>query len=257
MNRLLNKTAVITGGASGIGLATAELFAQEGGQVVIASRNAEKGSLATRLIRGRTAKDVRSIPCDVTREGDVKDLVQSVMTSHQKIDVWVNSAGILTRKNFEDLTEKEWDDIMNTNLKGVFLCCKHAIPSMKKNGKGSVVNISSFLSLIGKSDTCLYTASKGGVTALTRSLALRYARYNLRVNCICPGWTVTDMNRDTIEKASDPARKLKELEATYPLGRLGRPGDIAYAALYLASDESQWITGIALPVDGGYTAGKE
>jgi NAD(P)-dependent dehydrogenase (short-subunit alcohol dehydrogenase family) len=147
--------------------------------------------------------------------------------------------------------------IMNTNLKGVFFCCKHAIPFMVKSGKGSVVNISSFLSLIGKSDTALYTASKGGVTALSRSLALRYAKYNIRINCVCPGWTVTDMNRDTIEKAPDPAKKLKELEATYPLGRLGRPSDIAYTALYLASDESRWITGIALPVDGGYTAGKE
>ena len=257
MNRLQNKTAVVIGGASGIGLATAELFAREGATVVIASRSVEKGAMATRQIKDRTGIDVRFLPCDVSREDDVKSLVHQAVDLCKRIDVWVNSAGILTRKNFEELTEEEWDDIMNTNLKGVFFCCKHAIPFMLKTGKGSVVNISSFLSLIGKSDTSLYTASKGGVTALSRSLALRYAKYNVRVNCICPGWTVTDMNRDTIEKAPDPARKLKELEATYPLGRLGKPSDIAYAALYLASDESQWITGIALPVDGGYTAGKE
>ena len=257
MTRLENKITVIMGGASGIGLATAELFVREGAQVVIASRKAEKGDLAIRQIKDRTGRDVTFLSCDVTKEDEVKELIRKVMDLHAKIDIWVNSAGILTRKNFEELTEEEWDAIMNTNLKGVFFCCKHAIPSMIKTGKGSVVNISSFLSLIGKSDTSLYTASKGGVTALSRSLALRYARYNVRINCICPGWTVTDMNRDTIEKAPDPARKLKELEATYPLGRLGHPGDVAYAALYLASDESQWITGIALPVDGGYTAGKE
>ncbi len=257
MNRLQDKTAVVMGGASGIGLATAELFAQEGAQVVIASRKAEKGAQAIRQIKDRTGRDVTFFCCDVTKENEVKGLVRKVTDLHSKIDVWVNSAGILTRKNFEELTEEEWDGIMDTNLKGVFFCCKQAIPSMIKTGKGSVVNISSFLSLIGKSDTSLYTASKGGVTALSRSLALRYARYNVRVNCVCPGWTVTDMNRDTIEKAPDPAKKLKELEATYPLGRLGRPDDVAYAVLYLASDESQWITGIALPVDGGYTAGKE
>jgi NAD(P)-dependent dehydrogenase (short-subunit alcohol dehydrogenase family) len=257
LNRLQDKTAVVVGGASGIGLATAELFAREGAQVVIASRKAEKGDLATRQIKERTGRNVTFLSCDVTKENEVKELVRKGLDLYKKIDVWVNSAGILTRKNFEELTEEEWDDIMNTNLKGVFFCCKHVLPSMMKVGKGSVVNISSFLSLIGKSDTSLYTASKGGVTALSRSLALRYARYNVRINCICPGWTVTDMNRDTIEKAPDPARKLKELEATYPLGRLGQPGDVAYAALYLASDESQWITGIALPVDGGYTAGKE
>jgi 3-oxoacyl-[acyl-carrier protein] reductase len=257
MNRLQDKTAVVIGGASGIGLATAELFAREGAQVVIASRKREKGALATRQIKEQTGIDMKFFPCDVTKEGEVKGLIQKVLDLYKRIDVWVNSAGILTRKNFEELTEEEWDDIMNTNLKGVFFCCKHAIPFMVKSGKGSVVNISSFLSLIGKSDASLYTASKGGVTALSRSLALRYARYHVRVNCVCPGWTVTDMNRDTIEKAPDPAKKLKELEATYPLGRLGRPSDIAYAALYLASDESRWITGIALPVDGGYTAGKE
>lgn len=257
MDRLRNKTAVITGGASGIGLAIAELFSREGAQVVIASRKVEKGKLAAENIPRRTGGQAAFFPCDVTQEGEVKELVEKVVDRYGRIDIWVNSAGILTRKNFEELTETEWDEIMDTNLKGIFFCCKHAIPFMIKSGKGSVVNISSFLSMIGKSDACLYTASKGGVTSLSRSLALRYAKYNVRVNCICPGWTVTDMNRDTIEKAPDPARKLKELEATYPLGRLGKPSDIAYAVLYVASDESQWITGIALPVDGGYTAGKE
>jgi NAD(P)-dependent dehydrogenase (short-subunit alcohol dehydrogenase family) len=257
MNRVTNKTAVITGGASGIGFAIAELFSREGAQVVMASRAVEKGRLAALRIRETTGIEPRFIPCDVTREQDVKSLVDGVVGLYGRIDIWVNSAGILTRKNFEEATEAEWDQVMHTNLKGVFFCCKHAIPPMLKAGKGSVVNIASFLSLIGKSDASVYTASKGGVAALSRSLALRYAKDNVRVNCICPGWTVTDMNRDSIEKAPDPAKKLKELEATYPLGRLGRPQDVAYAALYVASDEAQWMTGVALPVDGGYTAGKE
>jgi len=257
MDRLLGKVAVITGGASGIGLATAELFARESAQVVIASRKAAKGEQAVRRIKEQTGKDARFIPCDVSKEKEVIDLVQNVIDLYRRIDIWVNSAGVLLRTPFEEVTEKDWSEIMDTNLKGDFFCCKHALPRMITHGRGSLINISSFLSLIGKSDNPLYTASKGGVMTLTRSLAMRHARHHVRVNCICPGWIVTDMNRDAIEKAPDPARKRKELESTYPLGRLGEPTDVAYAALYLASDESQWITGIALPVDGGYSAGKE
>jgi NAD(P)-dependent dehydrogenase (short-subunit alcohol dehydrogenase family) len=257
MNRLLGKVAAITGGTSGFGFSTAQLFVQEGATVVVAARKIEKGAHAVKKIKELTGVDVKFFPCDVSRENEVMDLVQKIIDLYKKIEIWVNNAGILIRKDLEETTEKEWDEIMNTNLKGVFFCCKHVIPFMVKNGKGSIINISSHVSLIGKSDAPLYSASKGGVTSLTRSLSLRYAKNNIRVNCICPGWIITDINRDVIEKAEDPAKKLQEIVAKYPLGRLGTPVDVAHAAVYLASDESQWVTGIALPVDGGYIAGKE
>jgi len=257
MNRLKDKVAVITGGTSGFGFAIAELFTLEGAAVVIAGRSKGKGSDAVEKIKKATGKDVTFVQCDVTREKDVKTLGEKVIEIQKRVDILVNNAGMLIRKEFEETTEAEWDEVMATNLKGPFFCCKHMIPDMVRNKKGSVVNISSHISLIGKGDVPVYSASKGGVTALTRSLALRYAKYNIRVNCICPGTILTELNRHVFEKAPDPEKKLKEVMATYPLGRLGRPGDVAYAALYLASDESQWITGIALPVDGGYTAGKE
>jgi NAD(P)-dependent dehydrogenase (short-subunit alcohol dehydrogenase family) len=257
MNRLQGKVALITGGTSGIGYSIAELFAREGAQVMIASRKKEKGTIAIKKISELTGVDARFYPCDVSKEGEVKDLVRETTDIYKRIDILVNSAGILLRKSFENTTEEEWDQIMSTDLKGVFFCCKHIIPFLIRSGSGSIVNISSHVSLVGKSDISVYSAAKGGVTSLTRSLALRYAKHNIRVNCICPGWVITDINRDDIEKAVDPHKKKKELEAVYPLGRLGAPIDVAYAAVYLGSDESQWVTGIALPVDGGYIAGKE
>jgi NAD(P)-dependent dehydrogenase (short-subunit alcohol dehydrogenase family) len=257
VDRLRGKVAVITGGSSGFGLATAEVFAREGARVVITARKEAKGNQAAKKIKESTGVDVSFFACDVSREKEVAHLVRKILDAHNKIDIWMNNAGILTRKNFEEITEGEWDKIMATNLKGVFFCCKHVIPSMVKNGGGSIVNTSSHVSLVGKSDTPLYSASKGGVTALSRSLAMRYGKNNIRVNCICPGWIVTDMNRETIEKASDPEKKYQEIVSKYPLGRLGTPMDVAYAALYFASDESQWVTGVALAVDGGYIAGKE
>jgi meso-butanediol dehydrogenase/(S,S)-butanediol dehydrogenase/diacetyl reductase len=257
MNRLQDKVAVITGGTSGFGFAIAEMFSREGAAVAIAGRNREKGAAAADKIKKATGLGARFIPCDVTKEEEVKNLTEAVLRAFQKIDVLVNNAGMLIRKDFEETTGEEWDEVMATNLKGPFFCCKHVIPDMVKNRKGSVVNISSHISLVGKGDVPVYSASKGGVTALTRSLALRYAKYNIRVNCICPGTILTDLNRHVFEKAPDPEQKLRDVMATYPLGRLGTPMDVAYAAVYLGSDESSWVTGIALPLEGGYTAGKE
>lgn len=257
MDRLQGKIAVITGGSAGFGFAIAELYVREGAAVVIAGRRKEKGAEAIEKIKKISGIDVRFVQCDITKENEVKNLAETAMEVHKRIDILVNNAGIAIRKNFEDTTEEEWDEVVNTNLKGAFFCCKHMIPLMIKSGGGAVINISSHISLIGKGDVPVYSASKGGLTILTRSLALRYAKYNIRVNCICPGTIITDHNRDAIEKAPDPEKKLKEIVAKYPLGRLGTPMDVAYAAVYLGSNESSWVTGIALPLEGGYTAGKE
>ena len=257
MNRLKNKRAVITGGTSGFGFAIAELYLREGADVVIAGRNREKGHEAVAALREKTGLETHFFRCDVTKEDEVKSLTEVLTASGGKIDILVNNAGILIRKDFEETTENEWDEVMATNLKGPFFCCKHMIPPMVKEEKGAVINLSSHVSLIGKGDIPVYSASKGGVTSLTRSLAMRYAKHNVRVNCICPGTILTPLNRDLFEKAPDPEKKLREVIATYPLGRLGTTMDVAYAAVYLGSDESSWVTGIALPLEGGYVAGKE
>jgi len=257
MNRLQGKVSVITGGTSGFGLATMQMFVHEGATVVIAARDEGKGNQTVREFQERTGKEIRFVRCDVSQESEVKNLVHQVMDHYKRIDIWVNNAGVLIRKAFEETTEQEWDEVMATNLKGVFFCCKQVLPLMAKQGRGSLVNISSDVSLIGKGDVPVYSASKAGVTILTKSLALRYARNNVRVNVICPGTIITNMNRVFFVDIPDPGQRMKELVEKYPLERLGTPEDVAYAALFLASDEAQWITGVALPVDGGYTVGKE
>jgi len=257
MNQLEGKAVVISGGTSGFGFSIAELFAREGANVMIAARRKEKGIAATEELKNLTGIDVRFCQCDVTKESEVKSLVAETIGIYKKIDIFVNSAGTIIRKQFEETTEEEWDQLFNVNLKGCFFCCKHVIPFMVRNGKGSIINISSNIGLIGKGDLPIYSASKGALVLLTRSLALRYGKYNIRVNSICPGTIITDLNRDFIEKAPDPDMKLRQIISAYPLGRLGTPMDVGYAALYLASDQSQWVTGIALPVDGGYSSGKE
>lgn len=257
MNRLQGKVAVVTGGTSGFGFSTAELFAREGANVVIAARRKERGISAIKKLKEVTGTEVRFFDCDVSKESEVKDLVHETIDNYKGIEILVNNAGIYVRKDFETTTEEEWNQVMDINLKGSFYCCKYAIPFMIKNGGGSIINVSSSVGLVGKGDVPVYSASKGGLVLLTRSLALRYGKYNIRANCICPGTIITDLNRDLIENVTDPDKKLREVISVYPLGRLGTPMDVAYAALYLASEESQWVTGIALSVDGGYTAGRE
>lgn len=245
------KVALITGGTSGFGFAIAELFAREGANVVIAARRKEKGDQAVQKIKELAGTEAKFFSCDVTKEREVEELVRKTIDTYRRIEILVNNAGVMPRAEFEKTTEEQWDLMMNTNLKGYFFCCKHAVPHMIKDRRGSIINMSSNVGLVGKGAVAIYSATKGGVTLLTRSLALRYAKYNVRVNCICPGTIVTDLNRDFVEK------NFEKVVAAYPLNRLGTPQDVAYAAVYLASDESQWVTGAALPVDGGYSAGRE
>jgi NAD(P)-dependent dehydrogenase (short-subunit alcohol dehydrogenase family) len=257
MNRLQGKVSVITGGTSGFGFSIAELFVREGAKVIIAARRKEKGLTAIKKIKELTGAEVEFFQCDISQEDEVRDLVDKAIDIYKRVEVWVNNAGVIIRKNFEDTTEEEWDRLMDINLKGNFFCCKYIVPFMIKNRGGSIINISSNVGLLGKGNMPIYSTSKGGLVLLTRSLALRYAKHNIRVNSICPGTIITELNRDFYEKSKDSYKKMKELISAYPLGRLGAPIDVAYAALYLASNESQWVSGIALPVDGGYSAGRE
>lgn len=239
-----------------MGLAIAELFAAEGAEIVITGRRAEKGSDAVRQIAEKTGRRVDFFPCDVTREGEVLRLVDRAVERLQRLDVLVNNAGIYIRKDFEATTEQEWDRIMNTNLRGAFFCCKHVVPHVMRNRRGSIINISSSVGLIGKSDVPIYSVSKGGLNLLTRSLALRYGKYNIRCNSICPGTIPTDLNLEFLTHGPDPEERIKKVISQYPLGRLGNGIDVAYAAVFLAADESGWVTGIALPVDGGIPPGR-
>ena len=251
--RLRDKVAIITGGSSGIGQATALLFAKEGAKIVIASRNPEEGSKTVDMIKKEGGKAV-FIKTDVSKELEVKNLVESTVKIFGKIDILYNNAGIELAKPVTETTEAEWDSVLNINLKGVFFGCKYAIPHMLKNGKGSIINTASAAGIVGFPNLAAYCASKGGIVLLTKEMALDYARQGIRVNAICPGAIMTPMLERFFEKAPDPALVKKQMADSHPMGRLGKPEEIANTALFLASDESSFITGHALLVDGGMTA---
>lgn len=252
MFSLKGRVALVTGSASGFGRATAKLFAEAGASVALASRRADKLQIVADEIMGGAALVVQT---DVTVEAQVKHLVERTLEQFGQIDVLVNNAGILTRTPVPETSEEEWRALMDTNLKGPFLRCKHTLPVMLKQGRGNIVNIASYLGqFAGSGNTPVYGATKGGIIALTKALAVKYGPQQIRVNAIAPAFIKTDLNRSVIDDAPDPAAKEREVAAPYPLKRLGRPEDIAAAALYFASDASNWVTGAVLPVDGGLTA---
>jgi len=244
------QVAIITGGASGFGLATAHRFAEAGARVVVASRRAELCRQAAAEIGGL------GLGVDVTDEAQVQRMVQEAVAHMGRVDILVNSAGIIARTPVPDTPLEEWEQLQATNLRGPFLCCKHVLPHMLAQGQGgAIVNIASYLGMhAGSGNTPAYGASKGGLIALTKSLAVKYGPEQIRVNAICPAFVKTPLNAHIIDGAPDPAAKEREIAAPYPLRRIGRPDDVAYAALYLASDAASWITGITLLVDGGLTA---
>lgn len=249
------KTVLITGGTSGIGLAAAEQFVRRGGAVVVAGRGTDKGEAAVRRLVGLGGR-AAFVRTDVRDEAQVENLVAETLTTFGRLDVLVTSAGVIKRTHLTDLDQAEWDAILDTNLRGVYLTCKHALPPMIGLGGGAVVNVASYLGAFGaRATTPAYNASKAGVVALTRSLALQVGRKGVRVNAICPAFIVTPLNEHIILDAADPAEKERQMAAPYPMGRLGRPEDVAAAILFLASDEAGWITGASLLVDGGLTAG--
>ena len=248
--RLKDKVAIITGAASGIGRATALLFAEQGAKIVGADID-ENGA-------NRTVNDICNagnaaiyVHTDVTISDNTERMVQETLRNYGKLDILVSSAGIAMRLPVAELPEADWHRCLNVNLTGVYLCAKAAIPIMQKNGGGSIINMSSIYGLVGADVRAAYVASKGGVTNLTRGMALDYAADNIRVNCICPGFVETPLVAGVV-KTPGEYRKLAD---KHPMRRLAQPEEIAYGALYLASDESAFVTGIALPIDGGYTAG--
>lgn len=242
--RLKDKVAIITGGASGIGEATARRFVQEGAKVTIADMNVEKGEAFVKEL-GDAAIFVQT---NVTDEANVENMVAKTVDAFGKVDILFNNAGIGDLQPTDELSFSDWQKTISVNLDGVFLVAKHAIRAMKKNGSGSIINTASILGHVGDSQVASYAASKGAVANLTRALAIEFAQDNIRVNAVCPGYIVTPL----IDQLDDAAREY--LVTQHPIGRLGKPEEIANAVLFLASDEASFVTGANLLVDGGYTA---
>ncbi len=248
--RVQDKIAIVTGAGTGIGQGIAVRLAAEGAKVVVANRKPETGEETVRLIRaaGGTALFQAT---DVSREADCRALVATAVTQFGGVDVLVNNAGIFPRATLEETTEELWDQIFAVNLKGVFFCCKHAMPVMRARGGGSVVNIGSINAYVGGGNLFPYSVSKGGLLTLTRNLAASWAQHRVRVNFLNPGWVITpgEIVIQGIE-GHDP-HWLAEQGKRMPLGRMQEPADAAWGALYLASDEAAMVTGQALNVDGG------
>ena len=254
--RLKDKVALITGGGSGIGLASAVLFGREGARVVVADV-AEAPALATSEEVLAQGGDSTIVIGDVTSSADAKRMVKAAVDTYGRLDVVVNSAGITARNALPAGAHEEqvWDRVIDVNLKGTYLVSRHAVEQMSETGGGSIVNLASVMGLVAYPPGLgggfnPYQPSKGGVIQLTRNLGVNLARDNIRVNCICPGYIWTDMTQ-SLTKDPETARRLESL---HPMGRLGQPDEVANAALFLASDESAYVTGSYLAVDGGYTA---
>jgi NAD(P)-dependent dehydrogenase (short-subunit alcohol dehydrogenase family) len=253
--RLPGKVALITGAGSGIGAATAALFAQEGASVAIADL-AHDSLEAVAGQAGSSGGKMLAVTADVTRRGDTERLVDETLRKFGRVDVLVNSAGVAPRNAPPDWDwERVWDFVMAVNLKGTLLMCRAVVDQMVKQGGGSIVNLSSIYGLVARPREIgtgfdPYVQSKGGVTQLTRDMAVRFAREGVRVNALCPGFVYTSLTK----RLTDDPDSLRFLVERHPMGRLGQPAEIAAAALFLASDDASFITGACLPVDGGYTA---
>ncbi len=254
MNNLRGKRAFITGGASGIGRAMALLFAREGAAVAVADLDELNARTVVRMIEGQGGQAVFA-RCDVTQATDCQRAVQLTVEELGGLDVLINNAGIIRRTTVLDTSEEEWDLVMAVNVKSIFLLGKYAIPVMAQAGGGVIVNTASGWGLTGGRNAVSYCASKGAVVNMTRAMALDHGGQNIRVNCICPGDTDTPMLRDEARQLGALDEDFLADAADRPLRRIGRPEDIAQAALYLASDAASFVTGATLVVDGGGLAG--
>lgn len=246
---LSGRIAIVTGGNQGIGLGITKGLLSAGASVVIANRRAAEGQKAAEALQ-KDGFNAIAIPTDVSQKASIAAMVEKVMNQFQKIDILVNNAGVMIRKPLEEFEENEWDTILNTNLRGLFLCCQIVGREMIKRKKGKIINISSILSQITQSGRGVYATAKAGVSHLTRSLAMEWSKYNINVNAIGPGLTITPINEKYFKE--NPADLKKILEGI-PLGREAYPKDYAGAAVFLASDASDYVTGQTLLVDGGQT----
>jgi len=252
--QLNGRVALITGGASGIGRATALLFAREGASVAIADLNQQAGGAVVQEIAHHGGRAFFQT-ADVTKVADCERVVAKTLRELGGIHVLFNNAGIIRRASVVELSEADWDRVMAVNVKSIFLMSRQVIPIMEKAGGGSIINMASGWGLAGGPKAAVYCASKGAVVLLTKAMALDHGPQSIRVNCICPGDTDTTMLRDEAQQLGESTERFLAESARRPLGRVGRPEEIARAALYLASDAASFVTGTALVVDGGGSAG--
>ena len=250
MSRLANKTALITGAGTGIGRAIALAYLREGARVALVGRRKEP----LEAIAREAGDTVLVLTGDVSKQADIDHMLAETAARLGGVHVLVNNAGVLHIGTAEQITEAEWDETFAINVRGLWLLSRAVLPYMRKVGGGSIVNVASVLGINGARNRASYAPSKGAVILLTKCMAIDHGAENIRVNAICPSFIETDLTAEVIRKAPDPSAVRRERIGVHPIGRLGQPEDIAGLAVYLASDESSWVTGATMPVDGGYLA---
>ena len=251
--RLKDKVAIITGAGGGIGRASAIKFAQEGAHVVAVDMHRERNQETVQLVRGESGL-ATAVEADVTDPQDVRRMIDTAVQEYGRLDILWNHAGIGMSGGILDVNEEQFDRVFRVNVKSVFLGCKEAIPVMKSQGGGVILNTGSINSLVGRYGNAIYPATKGAVLQMTRCLALDHAADGIRVNCICPGPIDTDNAHGIMERSGDPEAWLRERLENIPMGRMGTTQELANVAAFLCSDEASFITGAAIVADGGWTA---
>jgi NAD(P)-dependent dehydrogenase (short-subunit alcohol dehydrogenase family) len=248
--RLKGKIAIVTGAGSGIGRACAIALAQEGASTALVGRRKERIEKVAREIGDRAF----TISADVSQTSEIRRLLKETLNRFGGLNILVNNAGLLHVGTAEQITEEQWDDTFNLNVRSVWWLSRASLPHMRASGGGSIINLASVLGVVGARNRAAYASSKGAVVQLTKCMAIDHGHEKIRVNAICPSFVETELTARLVGQSSDAASFLRERTVAHPIGRLGRPEDIASLAVYLASDESSWVTGAILPVDGGYLA---
>jgi len=250
VSRLKNKMALITGAGTGIGRAIALAFAREGAQLALVGRR--QGPLES------VAKEAGGSPlvlaADVSKDGEIDRILADITRRLGELNVLVNNAGILHVGTAEQITEEQWDETFSINVRGLWMLSRSVLPHLRKSGGGSIINVASVLGINGARNRAAYASSKGATILLTKCMAIDHGHEKIRVNAICPSFVETDLTAEVIRGAADPEAVRRERISVHPAGRLGQPEDVAGMAVYLASDESAWVTGATLAVDGGYLA---
>ncbi|MGA9812948.1 MAG: SDR family oxidoreductase [Terriglobales bacterium] len=249
-SRLKDKVVIVTGAGSGIGRAVALAMIREGARVVLMGRRKDRVEALAREAKGSAI----AVGADVSKRDEIDHVLERTVKEFGGVNALVNNAGILHPGTAEQITEAQWDETFNINVRGLWLFSRAVLPHLRQAGGGSIINVASVLGINGARNRAAYAASKGAVVLLTKCMAIDHGHENIRVNAICPSFVETDLTAAVLSKAADPDAVRRERIGVHPLGRLGQPEDMAGLAVYLASDESSWVTGTTFPVDGGYLA---